>query len=190
MAIDLVTLAEYKAYAGISSTNQDSAIKDIIPKASQLVKTYCRRTFVDYVNDSKIDTFSGGDYLLLSEMPMISISSVEYSIDYGKTYTALTEYIDYAFNVSEDTIVPINANGTFPQLINGYKVTYTAGYEVLPADLKVAVLDLVTYYLKNDFSVKSQRDAGSNTVQIEYITKNSLPSHIARVLDMYIANVS
>ena len=79
---------------------------------------------------------------------------------------------------------------TFTPHINGYKVTYTAGYEELPEDLKVAVLDLVTYYLKNDMAVKSQRDAGSNTVQIEYITKNTLPSHIARVFDLYVANVS
>ena len=87
-------------------------------------------------------------------------------------------------------IVPINSTGEFARAVNGYKVTYTAGYEVIPEDLKIAVMDLVKYYLSNDMAVKSQRDAGSNTVQIEYITKNTLPSHIARVFDLYKANVS
>jgi len=190
MASDLVTLAEYKAYAGITSTTQDTAIKAIIPRVSKLVKTYCRRTFNDFINDAKTEVFTGGNYLLLSEYPILAISSVEYSTDYGKTYIALTEFVDYALNAPADTIVPLNSTGEFPTAFNGYKVTYTAGFEELPEDLKLAVLDLVTYYLKGDFTVKSTRDAGSNTVQIEYITKNTLPSHIARVLDLYVANVS
>lgn len=190
MATDLITLAEYKAYIGKASTNDDIAIKSIIPKVSQLVKTYCRRTFVDFVNDAKVETFTGGGCLAPSEFPLLSVSSVEYSLDYGKTYVALVEFTDYAINTSADTIVPISTDSTFPILINGYKVSYTAGYEVLPEDLKLAVMDLVTYYLKNDMAVKSSRDAGSNTVQIEYITRNTLPSHIARVLDMYLANAN
>ncbi len=189
MAIDLITLAEYKAYAGISSTTQDSAIKNLIPKVSQLCKSYCRRTFVDFVNDSKTEVFKGGQYLLLTETPVISISGVEYSADYGKTYSSLIEYTDYVLD-SEDGVVRPILTTEFYNSINGYKVTYTAGYEEVPEDLKIAVMDLLTYYLKNDMAVKSQRDAGSNTVQIEYITKNTLPSHIARVFDLYVANAS
>jgi len=187
MGIDLITLAEYKAYAGITSTNQDTAIKSLIPKVSNLAKTICRRTFVDYVNDAKVEIHGGGYFLLLGEYPILSVSSVEASVDFGKTYIALEEFVDYVIDYSEQTIAAITV---FPTAINGYKVTYNAGYEELPEDLKLAVMDLVTYYLKNDMSVKSQRDAGSNTVQIEYITKNTLPSHIARVFELYIANVS
>lgn len=191
MGIDLLTLAEYKAYVGINSTNQDTEIKAIIPIASQMVKTYCRRTFVDYVNDAKTEVFSGGtECLYLTEFPTLAISSVEYSTDYGSTYTALVEFTDYALDLEKDSIVPINTTAIWPRYINGYKVVYTGGYEELPEDLKVATMDLVTYYLKNDMAVKAQRAAGANTVQIEYITKNTLPSHIVRVLDMYLANVS
>ncbi len=185
---DLITLAEYKAYAGITSTNQDTAIKSLIPKVSNLAKTYCRRTFIDYVNDAKTEVHLGGYFLLLGEYPILEVSGVEASVDYGKTYTSLVEFTDYVVDKTNDTIVPTAE--VFPISINGYRVTYTAGYEEIPEDLKLAVLDLLTYYLKNDMAVKSARDAGSNTVQIEYITKNTLPSHIARVFDLYIANVS
>lgn len=189
MAQDLITLAEYKAYVGIKSDTQDAQIKTLIPRVSQLTKSYCRRTFVDYVDDAKTEVFAGGDFLLLSEYPVLAVSSVEYSEDFGKTYSSLTEYTDYVLDISENNIVPV-ATTTFTKKINGYRVTYTAGYIELPEDLKLAVMDLLTYYLKNDMAVKSQRDAGSNTVQIEYITKNTLPAHIARVFDLYLANVS
>ena len=189
MSTDLITTAEYKAYAGITSTNQDAIIKVLIPKVSALAKSVCRRTFNDYVSDAKVETFKGGAYLLLGEYPILSVSSVEFSADFGKTYTALTEFTDWVLDTEVGTIIPLSAT-EFSYIVNGYKVTYTAGFEVIPEDLKIAVMDLVTYYLKNDMAVKSQRDAGSNTVQIEYITKNTLPSHIARVFDLYVANVS
>lgn len=187
--MDLITISEYKAYAGITSTNSDTAIKNLIPKVSQLTKSYCRRSFIDYVNDAKTEIFDGGAYLLLGEYPILSISSVELSVDYGKTYSSMEEFVDYTISNADQVILPIN-NTSFAIRPNGYKVVYTAGYESVPEDLKLAVMDLVTYYLRNDMAVKSQRDSGSNTVQIEYITKNTLPSHIARVLDLYLANVS
>lgn len=196
MATDLFTLAEYKVYQGISSTNQDTEIKNLIPIVSQMCKTYCRRTFVDYVNDAKTEVYSlACERIYLTEFPTINVASFEYSSDYGLTYTTLTEFQDYVVDNGDGSILPLNINGYFPssvfaKTINGYKITYTGGYEEVPEDLKIAVMDLLTYYLKNDMAVKAQRAAGANTVQIEYITKNTLPSHIVRVFDMYLANVS
>jgi hypothetical protein len=59
---------------------------------------------------------------------------------------------------------------------------------VVPADLKLAVLDLVTYYRKNDGAIHSTKAPGTNSVQIEYVSTASLPAHIRRVLDMYVAD--
>lgn len=188
MGANLVTLAEYKAYAGITSTNSDAIINSIIPKVSQMVKTICRRTFVDYVNDNKEEVFSGGwSKLFLKEYPILSIGSVEASVDYGQTYTELVEFTDYVLDLEDGAIACINTD-EFPKYINGYKVTYTGGYETLPEDLKVAVLDLVTYYLKNDMSVHSPKAPGTNSVQIEYITTANLPAHIRRVLYLYMGS--
>jgi len=194
MGLPLVTLAEYKTYAGISSTNQDAEINAIIPIVSQLVKTICGRSFNDYVNDAKEDITSGGwPKLYLTETPLLSVSGVEYSTDYGNTYTSLTEFIDYAVDREDNSICSIGNDSRgypieFPKYINGYKITYYAGYETLPADLKVAVLDMLTYYIKHEGSVHSPKAPGTNTVQIEYITNTKLPAHISRVLDLYTAS--
>lgn len=185
MGLPLVTKAEYKAYFGISSSNSDSQIDFLIPKVSDLVKNYCRRTFVDYVNDTKVETTSGGygSKLFMKEYPLLSVSSVDYSSDYGQTYTSLVEYTDYVVDTEEGTIVSLI--GDWPKAINGYQISYTAGYETIPEDLKLAVLDLIKYYISNDMAVHSPKAPGTNSVQVEYVTTTALPSHIKRVLDLY-----
>lgn len=188
MASNLVTLNEYKTYVGIVSPTQDDAITTIITKVSQLVKSVCRRSFVDWVDEIKTEIFSGGESFTLQEFPVIAIASVEYSSDYGATYTSLVEYTDWVLDRQTEQIRSISANGVFDYSINGYRVTYTGGYESIPEDLKLAVLDLVTYYLKNDSAIHSNKAPGTNAVQIEYISTSSLPAHIKRVLDLYMSN--
>ena len=189
MGLSLITTTEYKAYIGLSSTNQDTAIAAVIPKVSELVKAFCRRTFLDYVDDTKIEVFKGGETAFnLKESPLIAVSSVEYSDDYGLTYTPLVEFTDYVVDTETDQV---NLIATYYQTIkkvNAFKVTYTAGYVTLPEDLKLAVMDLVTYYLRHEAALHTNKNVGANSVQIEYVTNTHLPAHIRRVLDLYCAN--
>jgi hypothetical protein len=186
VALDLITKADYKAYAGIVSEKQDTILDTVIPKVSSFVKKYCRRSFVDYVNDIKIETFNGAaKFFLLEEGPISLVLSVEYSDDYGQTFTELTEYTDYYVDLQTDRIMAIADE--FPLKQNGYQVTYTGGYAIadLPEDIKIATMDMVSYYLKNDAAVHSNKAPGTNTVQIEYVSSSGLPSNIKRVLDLH-----
>jgi len=188
MGLPLITRAEYKAYAGLTSVTHDVNIDNLIPKVSELIKSICRRTFVDYVDDAKTEYHEGGAALIVpEEYPIVSVSSLEYSSDYGNTYTTLAEYTDYAVSKISNTLVALASTG-FPSGINAYKLTYTAGYVSIPEDLKLAILDLITYYIKNDAAIHSNKAPGTNTVQIEYVTTTNLPAHIKRVLDLYAAN--
>lgn len=190
MAINLVTKAQYKAYAGISSTNQDAQIDVLIPRISEFVKSYCRRRFLDHYGDAKIETFNGGsNTLYLQEYPIVTVLSVDYSSDYGQNYVMLKDYVDFAVDYTNNAVIGIQPTG-FPYAINGYRVTYTAGYDTLPQDLTLAVYDLISYYLNNDHSIRSTKSPGSNTTHIEYIQNGNLPAHIKRVLDLYIADYS
>jgi hypothetical protein len=213
MGLPLVTKAEYKAYQGISSTTSDSAIEILIPKVSELVKSICRRTFVDYIDDAKIEYSDGGtNSIELTETPVISVSSLEYSTDYGKTYEVLEEYTHYVFARNQNNLRPLlmntrplevysgspygntnygympygtTANPIFPVAINGYRITYNAGYETIPEDLKLAILDMIAYYIKNDSAIHTHKLASPNTMQIEYISNTHFPAHIKRILDLY-----
>lgn len=184
MALNLVTRAEYKTYAEINSTNSDTIIDFLIPKVSKFVKDYCRRTFVDYVDVAKVEVVSGGvPYLLLTEAPIINISSIEFSTDYGQTYTPLVEFVDWVRD--GELILPIS-NTEFPKHIRGYKITYTAGFDDVPEDLTLAILDLITYYRKNDGAVNALKHVNTTSMQIEYISDTALPAHIKRILDLYV----
>lgn len=188
MGLDLITLAEYKAYMNKLNPADDAMISALIPKVSDLIKRVCGRTFVDYVNDDKIETYRGGfDTYLLKEYPVISVNSIEYSDDFGQTYTTLNEYTDYVVNTDEDLIEFITDPylEDAPQKPNKFRITYNGGYSELPSDLKLAAFDLVTFYMRNDGAVHSQKPPGSNTIQIDYVTNNRLPAHIARILDLY-----
>lgn len=189
MGKNLVTKTEYKTYAGISSTTQDAEIDLLIPKVSELVKSYCRRSFIDGLDEMLVERTSGGfNEILLREAPITQIISVERSLDYGNTYTGLVEFTDWVLDTENYTIVALSNLG-FEKLINGYKVSYYAGYETVPEDLKLAVMDLVTYYRKNDGSVHNNRTpGGGGSVQLEYIMNTNLPAHIKRVLDLYVAD--
>jgi len=186
MGADLITKAEYKAYKSLSTPNHDAEIDALIPKVSELVKTYCSRSFVDYVTTPKVEHFNGGDdVLILAECPVISVDSVEFSLDYGQTYTTIDEYIDW---VQDDGYIVSTSMHGFSKQLRGYRVTYKAGYTSIPADLKLAIMDLVSYYRQNDAAIHSTKAPGTNSVQIEYISTTALPAHIRRILDLYRAD--
>lgn len=187
MALNLITRSEYKAYASIKSTNYDLEIDALIPRVSQLVKNYCRRTFVDYMDVDKIEVFSGDcDKFILSESPVVSITSVETSDNYGQTFTALTQYVDWVLD--GDYVMPLNTAQYWERKLRGYRVTYKAGYDDVPTDVALAVMDLVTYYRKNDNAVHSNKAPALNGTNVEYISNANFPAHIKRVLDLYVAD--
>lgn len=182
---DIVTLEQYKTYMGINSVNQNEIISQLIPQITSYIKTYCGRDFVEWFNTDKVEISNGGyASILTKEFPIVSITSLEYSTDYGNTYSSLVFLTDYAIDTENDSIVPINAC-IFPKKINGYKITYKGGFATYPEDLQLAAMDLITYYIRNDTAVKSTRSAGSNTTQIEYVLNSGLPSNIRRILDLY-----
>ena len=188
MAYNLITRTEYKTYAGIKSNNYDAEIDALLPRVSLLVKNYCGRTFVDYMDIStpKTEYFDGGvKQFILDETPIVTINSFQYSVDYGQTWNNLVKYTDWVDN--DDKLISI-LYPTFPYYLKGYKVVYNAGYVDVPADLALAVMDLMSYYRQNDMSIHSTKAPGTNNVQIEYISTTSLPAHIRRVLDMYRAD--
>lgn len=181
---NLVTMTEYKDYAGITSSEQDTKIKNLIIYVSDFVKKYCGRTFIDnysageYTNITEY--WSGGsEYYYTKEFPVRALDSVSLSLDLGTTYTALTVGIDYALDMEKDRIyIPGAVDNVY---VNAYKIVYTGGYATTPDSLKVAVLDLIQYYLKGESTPRKT----SGSISIEYIRSSDLPYHIKRVLDLY-----
>ena len=191
---DLVTLSDYKDAEGIVSPKEDLRISSLIPSVSQLVKTYCGNSIVDFVSSDKTeefdiywDTFA----VQLTESPVISITSVQERSGYDQSYTTLTTgAYEFYLDKRTDSVIRTNESGTrlnWKQGVGAVKVVYRAGYSSTPDDLKLAVFDLVTYYLKDEH--KERRTLGGASIQNQSSTTQrdnvAFPDHIKRVLDLY-----
>ncbi len=180
---DLVTLAEYKNAAGITSTNSDSVIISLVPKVSAFIKNYCNRSIIDYssVDKTEIATVAYSDIIYLKEAPIISVTSVSESYDYGQSYNALALYTDYVVDTEYDAIVRVGTN--FSATRNGVKIVYKGGYTEVPEPLKQGAIELITYLLRNESTPR--KSTTTSRLAIEYITSSNLPAHITQLLDGY-----
>ena len=190
MGLEIVSLDEFKAYKKITKDEDDPKLSIMIRAASQLAKTYCRRTFVDYVETDKVEYFDGDEYatLFVDEFPIISITSVEVAQD-GSTYTALVADTDYFIDNDIDAIRTVDnlpfTQGALPSF-KSVKVTYKGGYAEVPEDLKIAVMDLVEYYRQEEYTPrKAYENASIENLGFREGGKASLPAHIKRVFEMY-----
>ena len=191
---NLITLAEYKDAEGITSPKEDLRINSLIPSVSQLVKTYCGNSFVDFYSSNKVedfdiywDTFA----VQLTESPIVSVVTVQERGGYDQSYATLTTgAYQYYLDATTDSIIRTNESGSrlnWKHGVGAVKITYKAGYSETPSDLKLAVVDLITYYLKDEH--KERRTLGGASIQNQSSTTQrdnvAFPDHIKRVLDLY-----
>ena len=132
----------------------------------------------------------------MEESPLITVTSIQERTSQSDTYvTLITENSDssgkyeYIVDTDSDSIVRTNSRGhkNWAKGVKSIKVVYRAGYTSTPADLKLAVFDLIKYYLKDERKAR-QSIAGStieNPVSTSLRNNIGFPDHIKRVLDMY-----
>ena len=67
------------------------------------------------------------------------------------------------------------------------RISYTAGYASCPKDLQLAVIDLVTYYMKDEHKARQTMAGASIQNQSSSSQRDNVafPDHIKRVLDLY-----
>ena len=197
---NLVTLQQYKDFAGLQGVKTDARINIIIPQVTQIVKTYCGTSLIDYYSSAKTEYFNIIDRLttriMLDEGPIVSVTSVQERDSQADAYiTLITENSDssgkyeYIIDATTDSIIRTTSTGTKNFRIGhkAVKVVYTAGYSVTPADLKLAIFDLIKYYLKVERKARMQI-AGAmveNQVSTSLVNNIGFPDHIKRILDFY-----
>ena len=190
---NLITIDEYKESEGIQSTKEDSRINSLISSVSQLVKTYCNNTFVDYYASNKVEYFNNHfnvTSIQVDESPLNTVTSVKERNGIAADYTTLVANVDYYVDSSTDSIFRSNGSNGFkywPLGPGSVEVTYKAGYSECPADLQLAVIDLITYYMKDEHKAR-QTIAGAsiqNNASSSQRNNVAFPDHIKRVLDLY-----
>ena len=197
---NLVTLQQYKDFAGLKGVGEDAKINVILPAISQAVKTYCGTSFIDFYSTDKTEFFDILDTsttaVMVDESPLVSVSQVQERENQSSSYvTLITENsngsgkYEYIVDTALDMVRRTTATGdkAFPKGRKAVKVMYKSGYASTPSDLKLACFDLIKYYLKDER--KSGLTIAGATVRNEVSTSLreniGFPDHIKRILDFY-----
>ena len=196
---DLVTLQQYKDFAGLQSLKNDARINIVIDQVSQLVKSYCGTTIIDYASTNKTEYFNigqGVDRVILEESPLLQVVSVEERTSQADAYvTLITENSDssgkyeYVVDTDLDTIFRTTdtSDKAFPMGRKAVKVTYRSGYSATPQDLKLACFDLIKYYLKDERKASMTVSGAQVRNEVSTTLRENIgfPDHIKRILDFY-----
>ena len=191
---NLITTANYKDYMKMEHNKDDAKLDILVESISQLVKTYCGNSIVDYYSSTKTEYFDIDDKytseLFVTESPLTSVTSVAERATIADSYTTLTANTDYYVDTEHDRIFRIDgeiSSKAWPRGFASVKIVYRAGYSSAPQDLRLAIYDLITYYLKEEY--KGRKSLAGASIQNETATSIrddiGFPDHIKRVLDMY-----
>ncbi len=197
---NLVTLQQYKDFAGLQGVKTDARINVIIPQITKVVKNYCGTSILDYYSSAKTEYFDVLDdrtnRIMLDESPVNTVTSVAERESQADSYITLitgnsdsSGKYEYVVDTYTDSIIRTNDSAIkyFARGWQAVKVVYTAGYSATPEDLKLAVYDLIKYYLKDERKARMQI-AGAmveNQVSSSIRGNTGFPDHIKRILDFY-----
>jgi hypothetical protein len=189
---NLITIDEYKTSENIQSTKEDARINSLIAAVSALVKTYCGNSIVDHYSSNKVEDFSinwSTNLVQLTESPIVQVITVEEKTDFSSEYTTVPA-TEYYVDLSTDSVYRVTTAGAkkaWPTGPGAVKITYKAGYSECPADLQLAVVDLITYYMKDEHKARQTMQGASiqNNSSSSQRDNVAFPDHIKRVLDLY-----
>jgi hypothetical protein len=165
----ITTVADFKAYAGISNTNQDSLIASLIPQAQLALGNFCNRAFPSQ-NITEYRDGAGSRRMLMVNYPITAVSSV---------------YVD-GVSIPLSTNPPVGAGYSFPPLgraiymqgfafsrgIRNCVISLTAGYgdagnlAPWPDDLVLAC----HMYMQTRLQERARLGIGSKALAGESIT--------------------
>lgn len=193
---NLISLEEYKLAKGLSKPDDDERLNMLITNVSSIIQTYLGREFTETGNN--ITEIFSLDYdasiLYLDKYPVTEVVAVTeidpYGYDSTVHFPASTS--DYFVDEAQGRLIRTN-RGYWPQgpgaVIVTYKAGYVGGIDAVPADLKQATIDLVTYYWKEEYKPSMQTRGATLTNAVpgtrgtDY--SNQFPPHIQRILDLY-----
>ena len=136
---NLIDLNTYRDLQGITAITSDFLLSSLIDSVSELVKTYCGNSIVDYYYTSKVETLNidwTTHVAQLTESPVNTIVSVEERSSYSSPYTLLTTANhEYYFDTNTDSVFRTSGTSQYRPWATGpgaVRISYTAGYAETP----------------------------------------------------------
>ena len=202
----LVSLADYKTYAGLSGTSQDSQLTMYLGMASGFVRNACGRDPTNgFELTARTEKYNGTgiESFRTVEKPITVLTSVSW-LDADGTATAITA-TDYRWE--PDGIItwaaayrgPVAGFGDYGRSYYGLnvcpnwgnepqsiQVVYTAGFSTIPADLQWVVCQIVDAMRANAGSNSGMKSESTGAQSYTRFTPEELQRTYAVILKPYL----
>ena len=173
----ILTLADFKTYAGINSPNDDTKHQLFVDSANKYVESYCNRKFAD-TNETDRITYEGEDVIILPHVPINSFTSIT-TVSTGATIPSSAYIVD-----AKKGYIHILEPNLFSKTKFDTMLVYSHGMITPPEDLKLATYEIATYYLKREFN--SNKRAANESMDTPAMPVSQLiPPHIRTILENY-----
>lgn len=173
----LTTVADVKETLGIDAgdSTKNNLIIRKINQATEMIERYCGgRRFASTVYTGEEYDATNSNQLILKNYPVISFTSLSYRHSSDNTNSWETVDSENYFTDTNAGVVDLTFNAV--GMWNRYKVTYTAGYNAIPADLAEACVTLASYLVDNSTSGTGVKKKQEGSRSIEYFDPNSSSS--------------
>lgn len=165
----LCTVDDVRDTPGVSSSLTTSYIERKINQATEMIEGYTQRRFLSttYTNEEYDGT--GELALVLRQRPVTALTSLQ------ARSTVLNDSSDWDSIPSDQYFLDSSAGvirgvTSFWGTTNRWRVTYTAGYTTIPADLREAAAQLAAYLVQGNVTGQSVKRRREGAREIEYVT--------------------
>lgn len=144
-----VSAAEAKAHCRVDDSASDALFTTLIGAATAAIEEICSRSLMTQTWRLVLNEFCSE--IELSRGPVSAVGSVKYLDNAGAEQTVASDVYSLDL-VSDPQMVVLNTGFNWPvpgDYVNPVRINFTAGYTILPAPLKLAVLELVTSWFDN-----------------------------------------
>lgn len=144
-----ISTADAKAWLRVEHSADDDLIAMLVASATAHAENYLSQAFMEQEITETFDAWQ--PEIKLTIHPVISVDSIEYIDDNGDAQT-LDSSVYLVDNYQKRCIITPAYSQSWPSARtqrNTITVTYTAGYETLPADAKLALLLMVADAYEN-----------------------------------------
>lgn len=178
LAANALTTWEYaREYLGLDEDEQEF-VTQRINEASAIAERHMDRALYE-AERTEIYDGSGRAYLLLRQWPVSEVTSVRIS-----TAGEFDEAEEESILTLDENVGVLWTRRGFPKGRRNVRVTYTAGFADIPADVQAAVCEIVASRMKavraGQIGIKSVTGDGVNTT-----FELTIPTNAQRILETY-----
>jgi hypothetical protein len=127
--VSLASLAAYKRRLGVTSSDEDTLLGELLDAASRAVERYCRRT-IEYAAADITELFDGGDWdLQLQAWPVTAMTSVKiaWNYDFGGVVAEVAD-VGFRLNAPRGRITRLPDGARWPCGPQIIQAVYRGGY--------------------------------------------------------------